>query len=132
MIVLKLDLTPAANQLDRMHRWKITRLKRKWRRDLITQYLMLGKGIPLANGFRKLEVIRYSSNICDKDNLYRAAKPIIDTLKGVRGTGHLSGWIVDDSPKHINLICSWEKCAGHGWVEIRITDPLEKEEETNE
>lgn len=58
----------------------------------------------------RVTIVRYGIATPDRDNLYGAAKSLVDTLL-VRSAKHphALGFLVDDSPAHLDLIVQAEK-----------------------
>lgn len=87
---------PSANVFMRMNRWKDQgKLKGEWYLEV---YAAFAPNTPeKAEGKRRVTVIVRSKNLRDDANQYLAVdKLILDNLRTL-------GWIVDDSPKWIDL-----------------------------
>lgn len=120
-----LPLTPVRNALDRMH-WNAKRALLRQLGDTFRQQIPLAAGIPFAKA--RVEVVRYSSQEPDPDNLTGSAKPILDAMQVPRvdGKRHLHPYgayiIENDNSECIELHIRWERCpAKHGKVVVLVT-----------
>lgn len=107
-MVLPLDM-PSLNAYMRWH----FRKQKKWREQLEQYIYVLGQPLLKFQCPVKVEIVRqygYRKRAYDTDNLYAAAKPILDVLKEPRGRSRYGlGVILEDNPAYCSLSVSQEK-----------------------
>lgn len=123
---IPMELSPGVNGakgLKRMH-WAAEKKLRERIACLLRAQAPLN--LPLPFEWAKVELIRYSSQQPDKDNLHGLVKPLLDAMQ-VSSKRHPygAGIIVDDSPDHIDLTVRWEKCSPRKGKTIALVTPLE-------
>jgi hypothetical protein len=124
-LTFTLPLTPIHNAYLRMH-WQEQRKLLKQLGQTFAQQIPLAAGIPFVRA--KVEIIRYSAQEPDPDNLTGSAKPILDAMQVPRVNGkrklHPYGaYIIEnDNRDCIELVVSWEHApAKHGKVVVIVT-----------
>ena len=112
MITLTIpDCPPGLNKLLRMSRFRRAALQKLWRRWIWAARCQARLGPPTPPQRAKVSIHRTGVKLLDKDNLYGGVGKIIcDALKA-------NQFIMDDSPKHIELTCTQEV----GVVGVRVT-----------
>lgn len=125
MIEIPLELSPLVNGpkgLKRMHFQAYRRLLRAVS-DCIKSQLPLN--IPLPFERAKVEVIRYTAQEPDKDNLVSSVKPVLDALQPATEKRTYGTFvIVNDNSAHIDLDVRWEKCSPKLGKVIVLVTPI--------
>ena len=102
---------PSLNRLLRLHWADRRKLKDDW------QWLLLAErakgNFPKHQTKLKITITRFSPKLLDTDNLYGSCKIVLDAMKAV-------GILVDDSPSHIDLICSQAKGKSRTQIKVEI------------
>jgi hypothetical protein len=104
-------LPKTPNSIGKASIWASHAERHKWRKIILGEFYEVGPKVPYKKSI--LTIIRCSSHEPDVDNLYSSNKFVIDGLK-------YAGFIIDDKPSNILLICKWEK-AKRGEGKIIIT-----------
>lgn len=122
-LVFELPMTPLPNGpkgLKRMH-WRTEKRLKDTLATSIRMQVPLATGIPFQRA--RVEIVRYSAQEPDRDNLHGMCKPILDVLQ-ISSKRHPYGVCVieDDSPDHIDLVVRWEKASPRmGRVVVLVT-----------
>lgn len=74
----------------------------------------LGKCHAPPTGKRRVEVTLIGPRDLDPDNATAACKPLLDAIRRL-------GWLVDDSPAHLELVVSQERGKSHA-VRVKLGD----------
>ena len=101
------ETVPSLNIIMRLHWTSRRKLSQRWQWNILAARPAVFKNYPLS----RVHITRRSKKLLDADNLYGSAKIVVDALKTAR-------LIVDDSPRHMELVCSQEK--GKPCTEITI------------
>jgi Holliday junction resolvase RusA-like endonuclease len=99
---------PSLNLLLRRHWMKRRAISKRWQWTMLASRPQPYSAPALA----RVTITRFSRGTLDVDNLYGAAKIVVDALK-------VAGLIVDDAPKVLELICRQER-ASHAATHITI------------
>ena len=107
-VVLPIDM-PSLNAYMRWH----FRKQKKWREQLEQYIYVLGQPLLKFQCPVKVEIVRqfgHRKRGYDTDNLYAAAKPILDVMKEPRGRSRYGlGIILEDNPQYCSLVVRQEK-----------------------
>ncbi len=93
--LIVMEPSPSLNVTLRMHGFAMSKLKKRWGALLL---LAGANKHPPATGRRRVTLARYGKRQLDTDNLYGGGKMIVDELRRYK-------LIVDDDPKHVELVC---------------------------
>ena len=95
---IRLDtVTPSLNQVRNQH-WSSRALDKKILGWMLVGALNRINRIPLADGKRRLTIVRHGKKALDKDNLFGGMKDLVDCIKARK-------LILDDNPNDCELIC---------------------------
>lgn len=126
-IVLTIFILPkTVNSIGKASIWQSHTERHNWRKEIALHRRLWEAingsvpGLPFKRS--RLILIRHSTRPMDPDNLPASFKYVIDALK-------FNKIIEDDSHKHIELTCLWEKAKRN---EGKITIKIESIEETKE
>lgn len=126
-IIIPGKITPSYNDYRLMHWRRQRELKKIWG----LQLLVYSKDIPQAKGKRKVTITRISMGELDDPNLYTPIdKLLLDQMtkynvkrvagRNVKIPGR--GWIIDDCPKWLELVCRQERGSKAMRIEIEDID----------
>lgn len=123
-IVFSIEVLPETPNSLKKNRWARSNENKRWDRLIQLELMrfmnemdpnkrhLITSQFPFKKA--KVTLIRHSSHVMDEDNKYGAWKSVIDAIKRNK-------IIEDDSPKHIELTCLWEKAKkGQGKITIKI------------
>lgn len=117
LIIPVLPKTP--NSIGKASIWQSTAERKRWRKTIYEHFLHNYASPYVFNlPFKqsKLILTRHSTHPMDPDNLPGSFKYVIDALK-------FNKIIEDDSSKHVELTCLWEKAKrGEGKITVKIEE----------